>query len=221
MSDSRAGQGAQGPVVGLAEPRHGRVTSPKSRAARYLGGDANGLESGKFFPATKGGLKDPDAPQDVANAAPPPDGKIASAGISLASKLDGVKDPSGKDWPRTKVASGKPLTFTWTLTAPHKTRRWNYFITKQNWDPRKPLTRAQFETKPILSKLQDPCEPYWDNQCGAKLTPPSEVKHSVPLPARTGYHVILAVWEVADTARAFYQVIDVEFPTKSTSAGEE
>ncbi|CAK8743194.1 GlcNAc-binding protein A [Sodalis praecaptivus] len=31
------------------------------------------------------------------------------------------------------------------------------------------------------------------------------------LPQRSGYHVILAVWEVADTGNAFYQVIDVDF----------
>ncbi|WP_260334510.1 lytic polysaccharide monooxygenase [Streptomyces beigongshangae] len=28
---------------------------------------------------------------------------------------------------------------------------------------------------------------------------------------RAGHHVLLAVWEVADTGHAFYQVIDLQF----------
>ncbi|MGV2805610.1 chitin-binding protein, partial [Clostridium perfringens] len=31
------------------------------------------------------------------------------------------------------------------------------------------------------------------------------------VPSRTGYQVILAVWEIADTGNAFYNVIDVNF----------
>ncbi|MFP3600027.1 lytic polysaccharide monooxygenase, partial [Chryseobacterium sp. SIMBA_029] len=34
--------------------------------------------------------------------------------------------------------------------------------------------------------------------------------HQITVPAnRTGYHIILAVWDVADTTNAFYNVIDV------------
>ncbi|WP_417903422.1 lytic polysaccharide monooxygenase [Candidatus Sodalis pierantonius] len=35
--------------------------------------------------------------------------------------------------------------------------------------------------------------------------------HKVPMPDRKGYHAILGVWEIANTARAFYQVINVNF----------
>ncbi|WP_424141112.1 lytic polysaccharide monooxygenase [Sodalis glossinidius] len=41
------------------------------------------------------------------------------------------------------------------------------------------------------------------------MTPPDPTIHDVMLPQRSGYHVILAVWEVANTGNAFYQVIDV------------
>jgi chitin-binding protein len=191
-------------------PLHGRVTTPPSRAALYLPEwVANEMEAGKFFPETAGGLSDPVAPDDVKNEAPPVDGKIASVGRSEALALDAPKDPSGSPWKRHPVASGESLTIEWAYTMPHKTRRWNYFITKSGWDPNKPLTRAQFETKPFHT-VQLSCQPYW--ACQTELNPPNPTSHTMTLLQRQGHHVILAVWEVADTARAFYQVIDVEFP---------
>ncbi|MGP2688349.1 lytic polysaccharide monooxygenase, partial [Serratia nevei] len=37
-----------------------------------------------------------------------------------------------------------------------------------------------------------------------------QVTHQCNIPAdRSGSHVILAVWDIADTANAFYQAIDV------------
>lgn len=43
------------------------------------------------------------------------------------------------------------------------------------------------------------------------MTPAIEVTHSCNVPERTGYQVIYAVWEIADTANSFYQAIDVDF----------
>ena len=38
----------------------------------------------------------------------------------------------------------------------------------------------------------------------------NHLTHKINVPTdRSGYHVILAVWDVADTANAFYNVIDV------------
>ncbi|GIO97435.1 hypothetical protein J14TS5_25210 [Paenibacillus lautus] len=40
--------------------------------------------------------------------------------------------------------------------------------------------------------------------------PPNSVSHTCNVPTdRTGYYLILAVWEIADTGNAFYNVIDV------------
>ena len=44
-----------------------------------------------------------------------------------------------------------PHEFVWHHTAPHKTTNWRYYITKQNWDPNKPLTRDQFELTPFCT----------------------------------------------------------------------
>lgn len=38
-----------------------------------------------------------------------------------------------------------PQTFTWYHTAKHKTNNWRYYITKQDWDVNKPLSREAFE----------------------------------------------------------------------------
>ncbi len=62
------------------QPRHGRIVTPQSRADIYLADwRANGLESGKFFPARVSGLTDPVVPSDVPNVTPPQDGRIARA----------------------------------------------------------------------------------------------------------------------------------------------
>ncbi|AHG21921.2 chitin-binding protein [Chania multitudinisentens RB-25] len=190
--------------------RHGHVSSPKSRA--YLAweqglidsGMLNQREAGKFFPAVKRGQNDPFAPNDIVNALPPRDGEIASANQGNGHVLD---EP-GTHWAKHDVESNQLLRISWHYTAVHTTRRWNYFITRPDWNPNMPLSRAQFEDKPFY-QVQLTEQPYWEYN--AELTPPNPTEHDVMLPERSGYHVMLAVWEVANTGNAFYQVIDLNF----------
>ncbi|MFC5823445.1 lytic polysaccharide monooxygenase auxiliary activity family 9 protein [Nonomuraea insulae] len=185
------------------QPRHGGVSSPPSRASLYLEPwQAAGLEAGKFFPALHSGLSDPFAPDDVANAEPPADGRIASAGQAFAAVLD---EPRA-DWDKHPVRAGETLEVVWHFHAPHKTRRFSYFLTTDGWNPEKPLARAQFPAEPIAT-FQNNEQPFWEHD----LLPADPTVHHVPLPEdRSGYHVLLAVWEVADTPNAFYQVIDLD-----------
>ncbi|MFI9628297.1 lytic polysaccharide monooxygenase auxiliary activity family 9 protein [Streptomyces sp. NPDC052042] len=184
---------------------HSLVCDPPSRAQIYLADwRASDLESGKFFPATAPGLRDPSASDDVVNGTPPPDGKIASAGRAHAAQLDEAR----ADWQKTTVGSGHHLDITWSLDVPRKSRCWKYFITRDGWDPSRPLARSQFEEEPIF-EVRLCYEPYWGPDSG-DLVAPNPTKHTISLPDRTGYHVILAVWEIADTGSAFYQVIDVD-----------
>ena len=88
-------------------------------------------------------------------------------------------------------------TFEWTLTAAHATTKWDYYITKKNWNPDEPLKRADLEK---FCTIED----------GGKR-PPFSVKHNCNVPERTGYQVILAVWTIDDTPNAFYNVIDANF----------
>lgn len=192
-------------------PRHGRVITPRSRAVimredhnAFDASIPNSLEAGKFFPLTASGLADPLAPQDGVNATPPADGKIASAGNPNASILDAP----GAHWAKHSVQPLQPLEISWSYSAIHTTRRWNYFITKPGWNPDAPLSRAQFHEEPFHT-VELTWQPYWEY--GAELTPSDPTVHSLHLPDYRGYHVLLAVWEVANTAMAFYQVIDLDF----------
>ncbi|MCS4320816.1 chitinase/predicted carbohydrate-binding protein with CBM5 and CBM33 domain [Serratia sp. BIGb0234] len=190
--------------------RHGHVFSPASRAyiawqeGKIDTGMLNQRECGKFFPALDSGLTDIVALSDVTNFLPPPDGKIASANQGNGNFLD----DAGTHWPKHNVVSAEMLKISWYYSAPHSTRRWNYFITRKDWNPNLPLSRAQFEDQPFY-KVELTEQPYWSH--GATLTPPQPTEHNVMLPQRSGYHVLLAVWEVANTGNAFYHVIDLDF----------
>lgn len=174
-------------------PMHGYVSNPPSRAflCSSQGGSLNkdcgavqyepqSLEGPKGFPESG-----------------PADGSIASAGRENYSELD---EQTATRWHQVSLSTGDN-SFTWTLTAPHKTEKWRFYITKKDWDPNSKLTRAQFDlTKPI-------CE-----RDDAGVLPSSTVTITgCNIPSDyTGYHVILGVWDVADTSNAFYQVIDAD-----------
>ncbi|MGY3375042.1 lytic polysaccharide monooxygenase [Bacillus toyonensis] len=132
-----------------------------------------------------------EAPKGFPQAGPV-DGQIASAG----GKFGGILDQQTADrWFKNTITGGEN-TFTWKFTAPHLTSKWHYYITKIGWNPNKALTRADFE--PIGTVQHD----------GSAAS--NNVAHKINVPTdRSGYHVILAVWDVADTANAFYNVIDV------------
>ncbi|UYX55069.1 lytic polysaccharide monooxygenase [Bacillus thuringiensis] len=132
-----------------------------------------------------------EAPKGFPQAGPV-DGQIASAG----GKFGGILDQQTADcWFKNTITGGEN-TFTWKFTAPHLTSKWHYYITKIGWNPNKALTRADFE--PIGTVQHD----------GSAAS--NNVAHKINVPTdRNGYHVILAVWDVADTANAFYNVIDV------------
>jgi chitin-binding protein len=178
-------------------PRHGHVFTPASRA--YFAwqdgwldeGALNQREGGKFFPLTAGNLRDVYAKDDDANVPPPPDGKIASANQPTGARLD---EP-GSHWEKHDVRSCETLVVSWDYSARHKTRRWNYFLTKEGWDPEKVLSRDQFEAAPFYT-AQINLQPHWAYE--EEMMPPKPTTHQVPLPKREGYHVMLAVWEVVD-----------------------
>lgn len=170
-------------VVGSVSA-HGYVDSPKSRS--LLCKEGANQNCGRI-------IYEPQSVEGPGNypQAGVPDGKIASAGIF--TELD---EQSENRWAKVPMTSGAN-TFNWTLTAMHATTDWDYYITKEGWDANSPLARDDFELF---------CH-YNDNgkRPGAKVT------HDCDIPQRDGYHVILAYWEIADTANAFYQVIDVNF----------
>ncbi|MFE7134141.1 lytic polysaccharide monooxygenase [Streptomyces sp. NPDC057638] len=129
-------------------------------------------------------------------ASGPADGKLCSAGVGRFAELD---DPRGGAWPATSVRAGESRTFTWRFTARHATSDFRYYITKDGYNPARVLTRADLETQPFLTV------PFGGKQ------PPETVSHSGTLPGKSGRHLILGVWNIADTGNAFYACSDVTF----------
>lgn len=196
------------------EPLHGKVIFPASRAyhlvtqGKLSEHHANELEGGKGFPAMLGHLQDPDAPDDVASREPPWEGEIASGGKhDERAQLNEVRD----DWPKFRVDPNVQFKVEWHSAAAHKTRRWSYWLTQPGWDSSQPLRREHFGDAPVKVFLNT-FQPYWQEpQATRELVPPTYLIHEFDLPERHGYHVLLAVWDVADTFSAFYQVIDLQF----------
>lgn len=183
---------------------HGYVSEPASRGYLCTNDQGNqnkdcgavqyepqSVEGGDGFPA----YKTESSGGSIVNA--PKDGEIAGAGLATMSPLNAQSDSR---WHKHAMSAGK-YSFAWTFTAPHRTKDWRYYITKPNWNPNKPLSRASFETTPF-------CVIDGKNQIPAlgKSQP-----HECNVPAREGYQVILATWDVGDTDATFYNVIDVDF----------
>ncbi|WP_026674193.1 lytic polysaccharide monooxygenase [Alkalihalobacterium bogoriense] len=163
---------------------HGYVSSPESRGllcAQGVNEDCGGV------------MYEPQSLEGPGNfpVGGPADGEIAGANV-----FPKLNEQTEHRWTKVPMESGA-YTFEWTLTAAHASDNWDYYITRETWNPNAPLTRADLELF---------CS-YDDN--GAR--PPFTVTHHCVIPERSGYHIILAYWEVADTPMGFYNVIDVNF----------
>lgn len=85
-----------------------------------------------------------------------------------------------KGWNAAPV--GRTVTFTWTFTARHSTASYEYFIGGER-----------------IASID-----------GNNQQPPETVSHQVDLGSHTGRQTVLAVWNIADTANAFYACIDLQ-----------
>ncbi|SDW62712.1 chitin-binding protein [Pseudomonas syringae] len=171
---------------------------------------------------------------------PPADGLILSGGQSDRRKCvnltdDGIieeitKNGTGKaeKWPRLSVTRGAKFTVEWQYHAVHVTRGYRWFITKDGWDESTPITRADFGGKNYVgdnhftfgahdglmeSEILD-LSPFDKNR--DKLQPKKITSAELPID-KHGHHVILLVWIVAETDKAFYQAFDVDFGPKPVS----
>ncbi|MEU5274652.1 lytic polysaccharide monooxygenase auxiliary activity family 9 protein [Streptomyces hygroscopicus] len=88
-------------------------------------------------------------------------------------------DDDSKGWVATPVPS--KASFTWKLTARHATSTWQYFVGDSK-----------------IAEIDDG---------GAQ--PGETVTHEVDFGNLTGKQKVLAVWNIADTANAFYVCVDV------------
>ena len=168
---------------------HGYSQDPTSRQAHCAEGTVSDCGAIEHEPQSVEG------PKGFPEAGPE-DGSICSGGNEGFAQLD---DPRGGEWPTTDVTAGENFTFTWTLTARHSTTDFQYFITKDDWDPSKPLTRDDLESEPFLTVPMDGEQP------------PAEWSAEGQIPeGKSGKHLILGVWNVDDTSNAFYACSDVD-----------
>ncbi|WP_055701982.1 MULTISPECIES: lytic polysaccharide monooxygenase auxiliary activity family 9 protein [Streptomyces] len=89
-------------------------------------------------------------------------------------------DDDSKAWQVTDVGSAQD--FSWKLTARHSTSTWQYFVGGNK-----------------IAEFDDG---------GAQ--PGETVTHNVDFGGLSGKQKVLAVWNIADTANAFYACIDVD-----------
>ncbi len=178
---------------------HGYVEAPASRGYQgSLDKESSILGYDKAFELYGAVINNPQSLEARKGfpEAGPADGKIASAEGGLGQINDFVLDNQTADrWKKQDIKTG-PLSVTWHYTAAHSTTKWHYYMTKPGWDPNKPLARSEFEEIGVI------------NHDGSAAS--NNLTHQINIPEnRLGYHVILAVWDVADTPNAFYNVIDV------------
>ncbi|QGV80481.1 lytic polysaccharide monooxygenase auxiliary activity family 9 protein [Streptomyces ficellus] len=169
---------------------HGYTDSPISRQKLCANGTVTNCGNIQWEPQSVEG------PKGFPSGGPA-DGRICAGGNGQFAQLD---DPRGGNWPATRVTGGQGYTFRWQFTARHRTTDFKYYITKNGWNRNAPLTRAALDPQPFLTV------PYNAQQ------PPATLSHQGTIPAgKTGKHLILAVWTVADTTNAFYACSDVQF----------
>lgn len=118
---------------------HGYIEVPESRAYKCKLGSNTDCGRAQWEPQSVEQIS------GFPGGATPLDGQLASGGVNGFEPLDrqGVNV-----WALNTMKPG-PQTFTWYHTAKHKTNNWRYYITKQDWDVNKPLSREAFEKEPF------------------------------------------------------------------------
>lgn len=186
---------------------HGSMTDPVSRVSACY---AEGPESPQTA-ACKAAVAASGAQAfydwnavNIANAAGKskeiiPDGKLCSAGND---KYKGLDLPRA-DWPSSPMSAGSH-TFHYKGTAPHK-GSFELYITKDSYDPTKPLKWSDLEAQPFV-KVTDPKMENGDYVFDGDV------------PARSGRHLIYSIWQRSDSPEAFYTCSDVVFG-KDSGAG--
>lgn len=177
-------------VTGGSAQGHGYSEGPTSRQGFCASGEVSDCGAIQHEPQSVEGPKG-------FPAGGPEDGQICSGGNEGFGELD---DPRDGAWPATELEGGQGFTFTWKLTAPHSTTDFQYFVTKDDYDPSQPLTRDALEPEPFLTVPFEGRQPDFDES------------HQGTIPTgKSGRHLILGVWNIEDTENAFYACSDVDF----------
>ncbi|MFR9750076.1 lytic polysaccharide monooxygenase auxiliary activity family 9 protein [Nocardia sp. 004] len=88
-------------------------------------------------------------------------------------------DDDSKGWQVQDV--GTTVDFTWTNTAQHRTANWEYYIDNT-----------------LIEEVD-----------GNNEMPGDTVTHTIDLGQYSGYQKLIAIWNIGDTANAFYSCVDL------------
>jgi chitin-binding protein len=125
-----------------------------------------------------------------------PDGRLCSAGRAKYRGLDLQR----ADWPATHMEPGQ-RTITYHATAPHSNSNFEFYITREGWDPTQPLRWA--DLVPLASFTHQ--------------YPTTFTKWTLTIPPRTGRHILYSIWQrVVGSEEAFYTCSDVDFGGSNT-----
>ncbi|MFJ9559262.1 lytic polysaccharide monooxygenase [Streptomyces fuscichromogenes] len=129
-----------------------------------------------------------------------PDGSLCSGGNPNFTGFDLPRD----DWPVTHLTSGATVDFSYNAWAAHP--GWFYvYVTKDGYDPTRPLTWDDIEDQPFLTVDHPPLN-------GTPGTVAANYSWTGQLPAgKTGRHIIYMVWQRSDSTETFYSCSDVVF----------
>ncbi|MFJ2059222.1 lytic polysaccharide monooxygenase [Streptomyces sp. NPDC087908] len=179
---------------------HGSMTDPVSRVSACY---AEGPESPKSA-ACKAAVAASGTQAfydwnavNIANAAGKhreliPDGKLCSAGNDKYRGLDLAR----ADWPASNLGSGAH-TFRYKGTAPHR-GSFELYVTKDGYDPSKPLKWSDLEDKPFATVTDPRMES-------------GDYVFQGTVPKKSGRHLIYSIWQRSDSPEAFYTCSDVVF----------
>ncbi len=153
--------GAVAATLTVASPAlaHGYVSAPPSRQALCASGAVADCGPIQFEPQSVEG----------------PKGLRSCDGVAQFSVLS----DESRNWPARAV--GTRVTFTWVMTARHRTSNWEYFIGGRR-----------------IATVD-----------GGNRQPDAVVTHDIDLSSFPGRQTVLAVWNIGDTPMAFYSCVDL------------
>lgn len=127
-----------------------------------------------------------------------PDGQLCNGGNPDFAGLALGRN----DWRTTPLVpgAGGSFEFVFHATAPHATRDWQLYVTRDGWDTTQPL--GWDDVEPFCTSGAVPLAT--DAQGRQVYRIPCTV------PARSGRHVIFAIWQRSDSPEAFYSCSDVQ-----------
>ena len=131
------------------------------------------------------------------------DGELCSASRDKYAGLDLARD----DWPATYIYPDEngQYEFVFWAWAPHSTDYFDFYVTKDDYDPLQPINWSTLEDDPFCTITE------------VSLTTDARYKMTCDLPTnKTGRHLIYNIWQRDDTPEAFYSCSDVIFVADET-----